>query len=254
MKRINIFYLILMASLIAMSICAFVYGQEETVLPEAKAGMTLWELVVAGGTMMIFIGLCSIAASALIIDNFITLRPTKIIPPDFIQMIKAYLSSGKNQDALNLSRSKEDFLYKVFAAGLDKSGQSLETIQGAMAEAGAKEANGLQQKNSYLSSIATISPMLGLLGTVLGMIQAFNVIAFQAGLGKPTLLAAGVSKALVTTAFGLIVGIPAMAFYFYFRNRAQAIIMDIETISAEFSKLIFESGTANLKKGTVESS
>lgn len=241
MKRINIFYLILMASLIFICYVS-VYGQEEVVLPEAKAGMTFWELVVSGGTTMIFIGLCSIAALALIIDHFITLHPTKIIPPNFIEMIKTYLSTGKVQDALNLSRSRADFIYKVFAAGLSKCGQSLEAIQEAMSGEGAKEANSLQQKITYLSSVATIAPMLGLLGTVLGMIQAFNVIAFQAGLGKPTLLAAGVSKALVTTAFGLIVGIPAMAFYFYFRNIAQSIIMDVEAVSAEFSKLIFESG------------
>lgn len=240
MKGIKIFYLILTVGLIFVCY-ASTYGLEEA-LPEAKAGMTFWEVVVSGGVTMIFIGLCSIAALALIIDHFMTLHSSKVIPPNFLEMIKTYLSTGKVQEALTLSRSKGDFISKVFAAGLGKSGQSLGDIQEAMSEAGAKEANGLQQKISYLSTIATISPMLGLLGTVLGMIQAFNVIAFQAGLGKPTLLAAGVSQALVTTAFGLIVGIPAMAFYFYFRNKAQAIIMDVEAVSGEFSKMIFESG------------
>ena len=100
----------------------------------------------------------------------------------------------------------------------------------------------LWQKLSYLADIAAIAPMVGLLGTVLGMIQAFNVIAFQTGAVKPVLLASGISKAMVTTATGLIVAIPAMIFYSFFRGRLQNVTARLENISTELFHLLTDAG------------
>ncbi|MDD5270378.1 MAG: MotA/TolQ/ExbB proton channel family protein [Candidatus Omnitrophica bacterium] len=201
-------------------------------------GMTFWQICVAGGWTMIFIGLCSVLGMALIIDLFISLRKQSMMPVDYVGAVKMAIKNGDMQGATNLGALRKGFLVNVVQAGIDKSGHDLQIIQDSMTIVGAKEAAGLLQKIGYLSSIGTISPMLGLLGTVLGMIQSFNVIAFEAGLGKPTLLAAGVSQALITTAFGLIVGIPVMAFFFYFRNKAQEIITDIEITTGEIALML----------------
>ena len=226
---------IMASAIILFSFAAFA---QEVAATEATKGMTFWQICVAGGWTMIFIGLCSVLGLALIIDLFISLRQSEMLPIDFLGAVKTALKSGDTQAASNLCSLKKGFLVSVALAGITKSGQDLKIIQDSMTEAGVKEATNLQQKVGYLSSIGTIAPMLGLLGTVLGMIQSFNVIAFQAGFGKPTLLAAGVSQALITTAFGLIVGIPMMAFFFYFRNRAQAIITDIEITASEIALLL----------------
>lgn len=226
---------IMASAIILFSFAAFA---QEVAATEATKGMTFWQICVAGGWTMIFIGLCSVLGLALIIDLFISLRKSEMLPIDFLGAVKTSIKTGDMQAASNLCSLKKGFLVSVVQAGIAKSGNELKIIQDSMTEAGVKEATNLQQKVGYLSSIGTIAPMLGLLGTVLGMIQSFNVIAFQAGLGKPTLLAAGVSQALITTAFGLIVGIPMMAFFFYFRNRVQAIITDIEINTSEIALLL----------------
>lgn len=226
---------IMLSSVILFSFATFA---QEVAAPEAAKGMTFWQICVAGGWTMIFIGLCSVLGLALIIDLFISLRQSEMLPIDFLGAVKTAIKSGDAQAASNLCSLKKGFLVSVVQAGITKSGQDLKIIQDSMTEAGVKEATNLQQKVGYLSSIGTIAPMLGLLGTVLGMITCFNVIAFEAGLGKPTMLAKGVAEALITTAFGLIVGIPVMAFFFYFRNRAQAIITDIEINTSEIALLL----------------
>ena len=103
-----------------------------------------------------------------------------------------------------------------------------------------KEIGGMWQNISYLADIATIAPLVGLLGTVLVMIQAFNVIAFQTAVVKPILLAGGVSKAMVTTAGGLIVAIPVMLFYAYFRGKVQDISNVVESYATDIIKFIEE--------------
>ena len=107
-----------------------------------------------------------------------------------------------------------------------------------MENCGRKEVATLWQNISYLADIATVAPMVGLLGTVLGMIQAFNVIAFQTAVVKPILLAGGVSKAMVTTAGGLIVAIPIMIFYAYFRGKVQEISSIVESYLTDIIKIV----------------
>jgi biopolymer transport protein ExbB len=125
-------------------------------------------------------------------------------------------------------------LPRVLRAGLQAAGKDRYVIVEAMQSEGARLAASLAQRVGYLSNIATLSPMLGILGTVLGMIRAFNSIVLEPGMAKPIVLAAGVSMALVTTAAGLIVAIPVIGFYFYFRGRVQTTIAAVESASAEF--------------------
>lgn len=232
----------LTTAIFSLLICSYVYAQDIDA-PQMEKGMTFWQLLISGGWIMLIIALLSVAAVALIVELFLKLRPSLIMPLDFLMTTKEALKSGDVKRAQDLCSLKKGFLANIIRGGLDKAGYSLKAIQDAMTETGAKEATDLQQRVAYLSSIGTISPMLGLLGTVLGMIKSFNIIAFQAGLGKPTLLAGGVAQALVTTAFGLIVGIPAMGFYFYFRNRLEKIIADAEIVAGDVSLLLTKKET-----------
>ena len=126
----------------------------------------------------------------------------------------------------------------IVKAGLDKRKKGLIFAREAIENAVRKELGKLWQNISYMADVANIAPLIGLLGTVLGMIQAFNVIAFQSTGVKPILLASGVSKAMVTTAGGLIVAIPAFLFYSYFRGRIQTVTNSVETFSSDVIKLM----------------
>ncbi|MFA5339709.1 MAG: MotA/TolQ/ExbB proton channel family protein [Candidatus Omnitrophota bacterium] len=234
-NAVRIFGFALLSEMVLFAFSAMAEDAAATATPKA---MTLWDTWVAGGWCMPPIGLCSVFGVALIIEMFIVLRKSAMMPADYLAAVKTAIKSGDIQGAKNLGALRKGFLANVIQAGLEKSGQELQIIQDSMAMVGVKEATSLQQRIGYLSSIGTISPMLGLLGTVFGMIASFNVIAFQSGLGKPTLLAKGVSEALITTAFGLIVGIPVMAFYFYFRNRANEITTEIEINASEVALML----------------
>lgn len=209
----------------------------------AAGGQTFSQVVVAGGWAMLFIGICSVLAFGLAIERFVHMRPSKMVPSQFVGEVRGFVEQGRYDEAGQRCEETPSPISNVLGVMFERMREGKDATVVAVEDAGAKVMAGLQQKISYLSVIAVISPMIGLLGTVLGMIQAFNVIAFQAGLGKPTLLAAGISKALVTTAAGLIVAIPAMIFYHLLRTKIQTIMTSIEKISEKFIGLIFSSPT-----------
>ena len=238
-KKIGWIVIVAVISMVVINQVGFCQDAEEAV-EEAKEdkGMTLWQVVSAGGWIMFIIGLCSILAMWFIIEHFVNLSIKKIIPDNFVKKFYAFLQQRQYNELYDFCKKTPGLISNVTISALEKTKHGIEKVQQAIAESGEREESRLQRKISYLSMIATLSPMLGLLGTVLGMIQAFNVIAFSAGLGKPTLLAAGVSKALVTTAAGLIVAIPAMGFYFFFRNRVNLIIEMAEDIMTRFVEIL----------------
>lgn len=207
---------------------------------QVQKGMTLWQLIKTGGFIMVVLGGMSIAAIASIIFNFMTLQKTKLAPDDFTEDIMQKLSGKKHKIAEELCRSQNNIISKIVLAGLSKKIKGAVVAREAAETCARKEVANLWQNISYLSDIAMVSPMIGLLGTVLGMIQAFNVIAFQTAVVKPMLLAGGVSKAMVTTAGGLIVAIPAMIFYSYFRGKVQEISNVVESHSSDILKMMEE--------------
>jgi biopolymer transport protein ExbB len=201
---------------------------------EGPPKMTFFGLLVAGGPVMIPICLGSVIGLALIIELFFRIRKKNFIVPHFVEAVNAYIKRGDYNEALKLCNSYNNVLAKAFAEAIRKRDYSKADIEAVIAEKcedGLAAVNGL---NSYLSSVAVIEPMLGLLGTVTGMIRAFNVIAFQAGLGKPALLAKGVSEALITTAAGLIIAIPFFAFYYYFRGVSRNIARKLSIEATNF--------------------
>ena len=126
----------------------------------------------------------------------------------------------------------------VFAGAIRKWGRPAVEVEQAIIDAGERVTNGLRRYLRVLNGIATISPLLGLLGTVVGMIRAFNAIATADAMGRPELLATGISEALLTTAAGLSVAIPALIFYLFFVSRVDRLIIDIDALSQELVPLI----------------
>ncbi len=208
--------------------------------PSTEGQQSLWQIIRSGGLVMIAIAVLSIVTLGLIINYFFTLQVSRLIPKELLRKIYALINDNNFQDAITLCESAGGFIPTVVAEGLKRKGKEQEAIVQAMEVTGRREADYLRQKIRYLLDAGTLAPLLGLLGTVLGMIQAFNVVALDPAVVKPILLAQAVSKALVTTAAGLIIAIPAMAFYFYFRGRVQWLIGMMEDISEEFAERIAE--------------
>jgi biopolymer transport protein ExbB len=181
---------------------------------------TLWELIKVGGWIMVPIGLMSVAGAALVIRNFMVLQDKKLLRPDLIPTMQQHMAMRDVYQVQQMCVDNPSLLTSVLSAGLERvTGNEidLETIEEAIQESSTEQMVSYMVPISYLSIIGVVAPMLGLLGTVSGMIKAFYKLA-AGGMGKPELLAENIGEAMVTTAAGLILAIPAMAFYFYFKG------------------------------------
>jgi biopolymer transport protein ExbB len=164
---------------------------------------------------------------ALIVMNVMSIRRQSVVPPDLVQNFEALLNEKRFQDAYELAKNDESFLGHVLAAGLAKLQEGYAQAVEAMQEVGEDENMRLEQRLSYIALIGTVSPMVGLLGTVDGMVAAFRVIAASNTQPKPSALAQGISMALITTLVGLWLAIPAIAVFGYFRNRLQRLVLEV---------------------------
>jgi biopolymer transport protein ExbB len=209
-------------------------------LPDA--GLSISEVIHNGGWLMYpLIGL-SVLALAMIIYFLVALRQVNIVPRPFIAEVRALLSDRRYTEALALCHSNGSALATVLAAALnyrlhtDKPDTALlgEVVEGE----GSRQASMIQNQIQYLADIGGIAPMIGLLGTVMGMLKAFSAVALDIAKAKPILLAAGVSQALITTIGGLIVAIPAMIAYSYFRGRTAKIVSELESQSADLVSVL----------------
>jgi biopolymer transport protein ExbB len=201
--------------------------------------MTLWQMIEAGGFVMIILLILSVITLTMIAYNFITINEKRLIPENFAEDILQNLKKKDKMAVLEMSKGKQNIIATILQAGFEGQRRGASFVTEAMEKRAHKEIARLWRNISYLSDIATIAPLIGLLGTVLGMIQAFNVIAFQTAVVKPILLAGGISKAMVTTAGGLIVAIPALTFYSFFRGRLQEITTAIEDYTTEIVKFFY---------------
>lgn len=187
----------------------------------------MWELVKAGGIMMFPIILCSVVAMGIIIERLIVLRTTKVAPGDLMAKVWSWFKSGQI-DQLRLEELRKDSpLGQILAAGLVSAPKGREQMKEAIEEAGGFVIHGLERYLNTLGTIAAISPLLGLLGTVFGLIEIFS--AFLAG-GTPDAgkLAGGIAMALVTTASGLIVAIPAVFFHRFLLRKVDDLVVAME--------------------------
>jgi biopolymer transport protein ExbB len=201
--------------------------------------LTLWQTLKAGGGVMIVIGLLSVVAVAIIIYDLMILNVEKLAPRSLFVDVLSKVEHRDMAAAKTLCQQQSNtIISKIVLAGLERKNPQDDAAREAMENTARIEVTNLWQNISYLSDIVAVAPLLGLLGTVLGMIQAFHAVPLQSASLKTTLLAAGISKAMVTTASGLIVAIPTLMAYSYFRGKVQEVTNMIEMYSTDIIKAI----------------
>ena len=208
--------------------------------------MTVMELLLKGRWFMIPIGLCSLLGLGVIVERLLALRRSNILPPKFMGQLKDVFRHRDADRGLGMRHCAEHDcpLGRIMAAAIRKMPKGDEAVERAIEDAGANEVSKLRRNLRMLYAVAAVSPMLGLLGTVWGMIQAFQV-ASKAGLGRAELLATGIYEALVTTFGGLVVAIPVLIVYYYFLSRIDQIVAEMNDLSVEFVDHYFEESAAD---------
>lgn len=189
--------------------------------------MIVLELLVAGGWLMVLIVFSSVLVVAISIERLYTLNPKKIAPPHLLATVWKQLKCGE-LDAAKLRTLKQSSpLGRILAAGLGNAFHGREVMKESIQEAAAHVIHDLERYLNTLGTIAAVTPLLGLLGTVVGMIDVFAEIMTQ-GTGNASALAGGISQALITTAAGLTVAIPALVMHRYFTGRIDGIVVELE--------------------------
>ncbi len=216
--------------ILATPAIAFALTSGVSLAQDAEKGTTIASVLKESGVIGMCIVALSVVALAIIIENFVSLKRDKLAPPELIDEIQALFDENQYQEAMELCENEPSYFTRVCGAGIAKIGHHFSTIEKAVEEMGDEESIKLHQKVGWLSLIANVAPMMGLLGTVSGMVEAFNKIASTGGQASPAELAGGISKALLTTMFGLIVALPVTAAFAFIRNRMVRTIIEVGAI------------------------
>ncbi|MFO7976886.1 MAG: MotA/TolQ/ExbB proton channel family protein [Candidatus Hydrogenedentota bacterium] len=198
----------------------------------------IYDVIMKGGILMIPIGACSIVALAIVIERFWSLRRASIDTREFMDTMRQVLRQNRMQDAVEICDEVDVPIARIMRSGILKYNRTKEDIREAIEDAGHLEIPRLERYLSALATCANIAPLLGLLGTVSGMIKAFAQIQALKGQVNPSDLAEGISNALVTTAAGLTVAIPTLIAYNYFVSRVENMILEMEVSSSELIELL----------------
>lgn len=190
-----------------------------------------------GGIIMYPLLLCSIIGLTIIVEKLFSLRRNKILIPEIISVVDNINSLQDIQLATNICKKNKGPLASIILTGLENQDQNMEEIKELINDEGRQQVRVLERGLPILETVASISPLLGLLGTVLGMIKVFTVISTK-GTGQASLLAGGISEALITTATGLVIGIPLLVAFNYFTDRSENYILDIEKYSTKLLQKI----------------
>jgi biopolymer transport protein ExbB len=197
----------------------------------------MFDLIVKGGIFMYPIIFCSIVALAIFLERLWVLRRKNIIPQDFVNNVEGLLKKQKISEAVFLCQNDISSIAKIFLAGLRSTQKGMWLVKEAIEERGSREATILEKNVGILSTIANLTPLLGLLGTVSGMIKTFNAISVQ-GIGNPAPLAGGIAEALITTATGLCIAIPTLVCYRFLKDKASSLIFEMEENSIRLVDLM----------------
>jgi biopolymer transport protein ExbB len=209
--------------------------------------MSLLDMFFKGGVIMYPIVLCSIIAVYIVIERYFTLRKARVDVGQFIMKVRSIFQQGDAAAVLAFCSQKDAPIANIVRRGIEHYDQGDAKVREAVENAGKEEVYHLEKRLSLLASIAGIAPMIGFLGTVTGMIAAFQRIESMAGAVNPGDLAGGIWEALLTTAFGLMVGIPAYAFYNYFVTRVAHFVHEMEVTTTEFLDLLARRNPQPLK-------
>ncbi|MCH8804615.1 MAG: MotA/TolQ/ExbB proton channel family protein [Planctomycetes bacterium] len=224
---------------------AMIMGISRLTLAQVNAGQaaeaveiqSIWDFVTKGGPMMIPIGIASLVALAVIVERFVSLRRRKVIPPGFLPSLRSALNdgSGNANRALEFCKTNGSPVANVFAAGIKRLHEPVALLEKHIGDAGEREVFKLRKNVRVLSVIASVAPLLGLLGTIFGMITAFQTVAMSAeALGKTELLAKGIYEAMITTAAGLSVAIPALIGHHWISAKIEHLVTEIDQMTVDF--------------------
>lgn len=202
------------------------------------------EIIKSGGWLMIPLIACSIIAISIIAERFWSLQTKRIAPSELITQIWQWLRFKQVDDHHIKSLQENSPLGQILAAGLINRDRSREIIKESIEDIGRHVTSSLERNLNTLGTIAAISPLLGLLGTVFGMIKVFAVITTE-GVGNPETLASGISVALITTATGLIVAIPSLIFYRYFRGKINLLVVGMEQEAIKLVEILHSDHEVN---------
>ena len=201
------------------------------------------DLLVKGGIVMYPIILCSIIALSIFIERLLVLRKNAVIPSDLVTDVEERLKKRDIMGALDICEKNDSSISKIFLSGLKNSGKGMWLVKEAIEERGGRESVILEKYVGILSTIANLSTLLGLLGTVSGMIKTFKVVS-QGG-GNPSLLAGGIAEALITTAAGLCVAIPVLVGYRILKDKAESLIFEMEESSIKLIEIMESTNSQN---------
>ncbi len=195
------------------------------------------EFLIGGGLLMIPIVFCSVVALGIVIERLFNLRASRIIRTDVMEEVESMLRERRIPDASMILRRTSSVLSRILLVVILNHEKDRAEIKELIEDAGRQEIPVLERYLNLLGTLAGITPLLGLLGTVTGMIRVFEVIS-AAGVGHPTALAGGISEALITTAAGLTVAIPALVFHSYFVNKADSMVLEMEKHSLRLLEIL----------------
>lgn len=207
----------------------------ETASAGEIAEQNLFVIIQQGGLLLYPILFASFILLLFVFERLISLRRRRVIPRPFVRQFLHQIRerSMDQEEALAMCRKNGSPVAEVFAGAVQKWGRPAVEVEQAIIDSGERVTGGLRRYLRLINGIATVTPLLGLLGTVVGMIQAFNDIATADAMGKPELLASGIGQALITTAGGLTVAIPALIAYMFFLSRVDRLVMDIDAVSQD---------------------
>jgi biopolymer transport protein ExbB len=211
-------------------------SESPTVAPvaesEAPASKSVLSMVTGGGILMLPIAICSFILCMFVFERAISLRRGRVIPQPFAKKFLDQLVNGElsRKQAIRICEQNGSPVAEVFGAAARRWGHSSVEVEQAIIDSGERVAQKLRKYLRMFNGLATISPLLGLLGTVVGMINAFNAIVVAGAMGQPDVLAGGIGQALITTAAGLTVAIPALIAYLFFVSRVDKLIVEIDSL------------------------
>lgn len=209
-------------------------------LGSAEQTISVWDLMLKGGYVMVPLLILSIIAVSIFVERVLTIRGASKVPNQFIDNIKNLVTNGDINGARLLCAQTESPVAKMIEKGISRIGSPLKNIEVSIENVGKIEIYKLEKNLSLLATISGAAPMIGFLGTVTGMIQAFISIAQEEGSVSPKLLSAGIYEAMITTAAGLMVGIIAYLGYNYLVARVQKVVHKMEYTSVDFIDLLQE--------------
>ncbi len=229
-----------------LTLAAVAAQAQDVVMSDAAAaaetlgsGDGFFSVVAKGGFLGIALWVAlaglSVAGTHLIVDSFLKIKQSRIMPGGLAEGVRSALDAGDMEKANQLCGEEPGALANILSAGF---GSRDDGAEDAVAIAAELESEKLMQRVNYLNVVGNLAPMLGLLGTVQGMIMAFATLGTEAGAAKNAMLATNISQALYTTAAGLVIAVPALGFFSFFRNRAAKIILNMEALTMELMKKV----------------